>query len=123
MVDVPKPNPDLYGSQLWFPLRKGTDQAILKAKEIITSGKRCVVAMSIERFFDRVDHDIFFPKIARKSDYARVLMLIRRFLQAGLIFGGIISPIKEYSTSGTAFIAFVKHPSPIRCFDFKTRHE
>jgi RNA-directed DNA polymerase len=72
-----------------FRPNRSAHQAILKAKEYISQGKRWVVDMDLEKFFDRVNHDILMSRIARKIKDKRVLHLIRRYLQAGLMIGGI----------------------------------
>ncbi len=55
----------------------------------MAKGKRWVVDLDLEKFFDRVNHDIVMSRVARKVGDARVLKLIRRYLQAGLMEGGI----------------------------------
>ncbi len=48
--------------------------------------------MDLEKFFDRVNHDILMSRVARKVEDARVLRLIRRYLQAGMMDGGVETP-------------------------------
>ena len=54
------------------------------------NGKRWVVDMDLEKFFDRVNHDILMSRVRRKVKDVRVLKLIRRFLEAGLMLGGMV---------------------------------
>ncbi|MDD5708630.1 MAG: reverse transcriptase domain-containing protein, partial [Kiritimatiellae bacterium] len=65
------------------PGRRAWD-AVKAAQEYIRSGKRWVVDMDLEKFFDRVNHDILMSRVSRKVKDWRVLKLIRRFLEAGL---------------------------------------
>jgi RNA-directed DNA polymerase len=85
-----------------FGFRPGrsTHQAILKAQEYIAEGKRWVVDIDLEKFFDRVNHDILMSRVARKIRDKRVLLLIRRFLQAGLMIGGLESVRTEGTPQG-----------------------
>ena len=51
-----------------------------------------MVDMDLEKFFDRVNHDLLMGKLARKIDDGRVLQLIRRYLKAGMMADGVVSP-------------------------------
>ena len=53
---------------------------------------RWVVDLDLEKFFDRVNHDILMSRIARKVRDKRLLKLIRQYLQAGMMAEGIVSP-------------------------------
>lgn len=70
---------------------RSTHQAIQQAQKHIAQGKRWVVDIDLEKFFDKVNHDILMSRIARKIQDKKALLLIRRFLQAGLMEGGLIS--------------------------------
>ena len=76
-------------SSYGFRPGRGAHQAVLKAKEYVAEGKRWVVDMDLEKFFDRVNHDILMSRIARKVKDKYVLLLIRRYLQAGIMIDGI----------------------------------
>jgi RNA-directed DNA polymerase len=79
---------------------KSAHQAILKAKSYVMEGKRWVVDIDIEQFFDRVNHDILMAKVAHKVADKRILKLIRRYLKAGIMIGGVTSPRVEGAPQG-----------------------
>ena len=93
-------DPDFSESSYGFRPGRSAHQAVLKAREYAATGKRWVVDMDLEKFFDRVNHDILMARIARKIEDKRVLKLIRRYLQAGLMVGGVVSPRTEGTPQG-----------------------
>jgi len=91
---------DFSESSYGFRPGRSAHQAVLKAREYAADGRRWVVDMDLEKFFDRVNHDILMARLARKIGDKRVLKLIRRYLQAGLMVGGIVSPRTEGTPQG-----------------------
>jgi RNA-directed DNA polymerase len=89
-------------SESSYGFRKGRSahQAVLKAREHVASGKRWVVDLDLEKFFDRVNHDVLMSRVARKIKDKRVLRLIRRYLQAGIMEGGLVEPSREGTPQG-----------------------
>ena len=71
------------------PCRKAHD-AVLKAKEYIEQGYKWVVDIDIEKFFDRVNHDMLMARVARKVKDKRVLKLIRAYLNSGVMVNGVV---------------------------------
>jgi RNA-directed DNA polymerase len=75
-------------------------QAVQRAKDYIKEGRRWVVDLDLEKFFDRVNHDILMSRIARKVEDKRVLKLIRRYLEAGMMSEGVVSGRTEGTPQG-----------------------
>jgi retron-type reverse transcriptase len=74
--------PTFSAGSFGFRSGRGAHQAVRKAQEYIRAGKRWVVDIDLEKFFDRVNHDVLMARVAGQVSDARVLKLIRRFLQA-----------------------------------------
>lgn len=72
----------------------------MRAREHIVAGYRWVVDLDLAKFFDRVNHDVLMARVVRRVKDRRVLLLIRRFLQAGMMEGGLVSPRLEGTPQG-----------------------
>ncbi len=84
-------DPDFSAQSYGFRPGRSAHQALIQAKEYVAGGRRWVVDLDLEKFFDRVHHDVLMSRVARKVGDKRVLCLIRRYLQAGTMEGGLVS--------------------------------
>jgi RNA-directed DNA polymerase len=89
-------SPHSYG----FRPRKSAHQAVAAAQGFITKGYRFVVDLDLEKFFDRVNHDILMGRIAKRINDPRLLRLLRAFLNAGVLEDGLVSPTDEGTPQG-----------------------
>lgn len=71
---------------------RSAHQAVRRAQEHIRAGHRIVVDLDLEKFFDRVNHDILMGLVSKRVEDKRILKLIRGFLNAGVLEGGLVSP-------------------------------
>jgi len=92
----PSFSPHSYG----FRPGRSAGQAIKAAQGHVNSGKRWVVDMDLEKFFDRVNHDVLMARVRRKVKDQRVLGLIRRYLESGIMQGGLVEPRTEGTPQG-----------------------
>jgi len=92
--------PNFSQSSYGFRPGRSAQQAALAAREYVAEGRRWVVDLDLEKFFDRVNHDILMSRLARRIGDKRVLGLIRRYLQAGMMTEGIVSQRVEGTPQG-----------------------
>jgi RNA-directed DNA polymerase len=79
---------------------RSAHQAVEAAQKSIAAGHRWCVDLDLEKFFDRVSHDKLMAKIAERVSDKRLLKLIRAFLTAGVMEGGLVSPVDEGTPQG-----------------------
>lgn len=99
-VLTPLFDPDFSEGSYGYRPGRSAWQAVKAARRHVADGKRWVVDLDLEKFFDRVNHDILMSRVARKVGDKRVLLLIRRYLQAGVLDGGLVSQRVEGTPQG-----------------------
>src|SRR3982075_2961365 len=83
-----------------FRPKRSAHQAVERAQTYIASGYAVVVDIDLEKFFDRVNHDILMGLVAKRVADKRILKLVRAFLNAGVMEGGLVSPTEEGTPQG-----------------------
>jgi len=99
-VLMPLFEPSFSDGSFGFRPGRNAHQALQRAQAFIQAGKRWVVDIDLEKFFDRVNHDVLMGRVARVIGDARVLKLIRRFLEAGMMREGLVEPRSEGTPQG-----------------------
>src|SRR2546430_7657406 len=79
---------------------RSAHQAVAQAQQYIAEGYGWCVDFDLEKFFDRVNHDKLMGAIAKRVEDKRLLKLIRAFLNAGVMEGGLVSPSVEGTPQG-----------------------
>jgi RNA-directed DNA polymerase len=93
-------DPTFSESSYGFREGRSTHGAIIRAREYVEEGYRWVVDIDLEKFFDRVNHDILMSRLGKQVKDKRLLGIIRRYLQAGLLHGGLMSSRTEGTPQG-----------------------
>ena len=83
-----------------FRPNRNAHQAVLKAQSYIQEGCDWVVDIDLEKFFDRVNHDILMSRVARRVKDKKILLLLRRYLQAGIMENGLYKVSEEGTPQG-----------------------
>ena len=79
---------------------RSAHQAVKAMQRHISDGHRWVVDLDLAQFFDRLNHDVLMGLLARRITDRRILILVRRYLQAGMLEGGLVSPRREGTPQG-----------------------
>lgn len=102
LLQVLQPLLDPSFSEHSYGFRPGRNaqQAVLAAQAHVQAGSRVVVDVDLEKFFDRVNHDILMDRLAKRIADKRVLGLIRHYLQAGILEHGVRIEREEGTPQG-----------------------
>lgn len=96
----PRIDPSFSAHSHGFRPQRSAHGAVLEAQQYVQAGYRTVVDVDLERFFDRVNHDILMDRLAKRIADKRVLRLIRHYLQAGIMAHGVHSERFEGTPQG-----------------------
>ncbi len=83
-----------------FRPRRNAHDAVCEAQGYIQEGRRWVVDVDLEKFFDRVHHDVLMGRLAKRIGDKRLLGLIRRYLEAGVMVNGVVVERYEGTPQG-----------------------
>jgi RNA-directed DNA polymerase len=93
-------DPTFSDSSYGFRPGRGAHDALKKAQEHVAEGRVIVVDVDLEKFFDRVNHDVLMARLARRVADKRLLRIVRRFLRAGLMQDGVCVERHEGTPQG-----------------------
>ncbi len=96
----PRFDPTFSRHSYGFRPGKSAHDAIKAAQRFIQDGRRWVVDIDLERFFDRVNHDVLLGRLAKRIEDKRLLGLIRRYLEAGTMADGVVMERHEGTPQG-----------------------
>jgi group II intron reverse transcriptase/maturase len=102
ILQVLQPRLDPSFSQHSYGFRPGrrAHDAVRAAQRFIQEGRRWVVDVDLEAFFDRVNHDVLMSQLAKRVSDRRLLGLIRRYLDAGIMASGVVVERHEGTPQG-----------------------
>jgi RNA-directed DNA polymerase len=93
-------DPTFSSSSFGFRPGRSAHQALAQARGYVADGRSIVVDIDLEKFFDRVNHDVLMARLARRIGDKRLLGIVRRFLQAGMMQGGVVIERQEGTPQG-----------------------
>jgi group II intron reverse transcriptase/maturase len=102
LLQVLQPRFDPTFSEASYGFRPGrrAHDAVRRAQAYVQDGRRFVVDIDLEKFFDRVNHDVLMGRLAKRIADARMLRLIRRYLEAGVLAHGVVIERQEGTPQG-----------------------
>jgi RNA-directed DNA polymerase len=93
-------DPTFSASSYGFRTKHSAHDALAAARQYVADGRVIVVDLDLEKFFDRVNHDILMARLARRIADKRLLRIIRRFLNAGMMCNGVCIEREEGTPQG-----------------------
>ncbi len=99
-VLTPVFDPHFSESSYGFRPGRGCHDAVTAARGHVEAGHRWVVDLDLEKFFDRVNHDVLMSRVARRVGDKRLLRLIRRYLVSGVMVEGVVQVQEEGTPQG-----------------------
>jgi group II intron reverse transcriptase/maturase len=102
LLQVLQPRIDPTFSEHSYGFRPGrrAHDAVLQAQRYVQDGYRIVVDVDLEKFFDRVNHDVLMHRLSKRIHDKAVLRLLRRYLQAGVMYNGVAMERYEGTPQG-----------------------
>jgi group II intron reverse transcriptase/maturase len=88
------------------PGRRAQD-AVLAAQAYVQTGRRVVVDVDLEKFFDRVNHDILIDRLQKRIPDAGVIRLIRAYLDSGIMMDGVVRERQQGTPQGGPLSPFL----------------
>jgi RNA-directed DNA polymerase len=79
---------------------RNAQQAVMESQKYIEEGRDWVVDIDLEKFFDRVNHDMLMARVARVLKDKRVLKLVRAYLESGVMINGVVMGVNEGTPQG-----------------------
>jgi RNA-directed DNA polymerase len=96
----PRFDPTFSQHSYGFRPRRSAHDAVVQAQRYVSEGRRIVVDVDLEKFFDRVNHDVLMGRLAKRIEDKRLLRLIRRYLEAGVMANGVVMERHEGTPQG-----------------------
>ncbi len=93
-------DPTFSTSNYGFRPGRSAAQAVLAAQRFQQEGRKIVVDVDLSKFFDRVNHDVLMGRLAKRIEDKRLLRLIHRFLEAGVMLNGVVMERHEGTPQG-----------------------
>jgi group II intron reverse transcriptase/maturase len=108
----PRFDPTFSDHSYGFRPNRSAHDAVRRAQRYVQEGRRWVVDIDLEKFFDRVNHDILMGRLAKRIEDRRVLVLIRRYLEAGILAEGVVMDREEGTPQGGPITPPTMLPNP-----------